>query len=208
MVCSGVVHPYRLYSSTLYQLIMRNAMQASSQVAKSHRLMLCDWKWPCHTLSIFLETSWNHSALGMFLQTKPSHINLSPLQHPALQLWRLRQQPDSNCENEPVVKLGGYKRSVSRSWDERYQKISKEYQQILKVCLRMFADVFWLAKTCKNYSFFPKLGSLALAAATAAGACASFSILQWVQMGPGWGKLRWVPEGRSYKHEALHHRIA
>lgn len=27
-------------------------------------------------------------------------------------------------------------------------------------------------------------------------------------MGPGWGKLRWVPEGGSYKHEALHHRIS
>lgn len=156
MVCSGVVHPCRLYSSTLYQLriiieMHRNAMQASSQFAKSHRLMLCDWKWPCHTLSIFLETSWNHSALGMLLHTKPSHINLSPLQHPALQLWRLRQQPDSNCENEPVVKLGGYKRSVSRSWDERYQKNINRYWKL--VC-----NVFWLAKHAKTSHFSPSSG--------------------------------------------------
>lgn len=142
VVCYGLLRGCSSLQTVFIYIIStahdhRNAMQASSQFAKSHRLMLCDWKWPCHTLSIFLETSWNHSALGMFLQTKPSHINLSPLQHPALQLWRLRQQPDS-CENEPVVNLGGYKRSVSRSWDENRWKISKEYQQILKVCLRRF----------------------------------------------------------------------
>ena len=62
-------------------------------------------------------------------------------------------------------------------------KISKEYQQILKVGLQRFL----VGKNMQNYSVFPKLGSLALAAATAAGACASFSILQWVQGGGSYG---------------------